>query len=186
MKLTLLIAAIGLLAPCVGAATQPKVVRPDTVVPIPFPGHATATLAAPTDTQSRTAVLELEVPPRTFGAPPHVHSHEDEYFYVLDGRVEFLDRDTVVTAQAGSLLVLPRGNVHGFWNLTDAPARLLLVVAPGDFAGFFDDVVARIRADHIQDPEAVAALIGLAAAQRGVQVLPERTPESARALLTPQ
>ncbi|GJM43174.1 MAG: hypothetical protein DHS20C21_00160 [Gemmatimonadota bacterium] len=128
-------------------------------------------------------MLELELPPRTFGAPPHVHSSEDEYFYVLEGGVDFLDRGDVVRATTGSLVVLPRGYLHGFWNDTDLPARLLLIISPGEFSDFFDDVVVEIRRTHADDPEAIGGLIAQAAAQRGVEIHFDKVPASAVHLL---
>jgi len=164
-------------------AHEPKVVAPGSVEEIPFPGHTVHVLSGPGETPSTTAVLELEVPPRTFGAPPHIHSLEDEHFYVLEGEVDFLSGDEVERASSGSTVVLPRGHIHGFWNDTDRPARLLLVVSPGEFAGFFDDVVARIRAENAGDPATVGRLITEAAAERGCEIRMDKVPESAAHLL---
>ena len=75
------------------------------------PGHDTTLLSPHTDTPSNAAVLELTIPPRTFGAPPHIHSKEDEHFYVLEGALEFLDRESTVVAGQGTLVVLPRDDL---------------------------------------------------------------------------
>jgi quercetin dioxygenase-like cupin family protein len=164
-------------------ADTPRVVAPGSVEPVPFPGHRTEVLSHQHDTPAGTAVLELSLPPRTFGAPPHVHSREDEHFYVLEGQVDFLDRGEVVTAGTGSLVVLPRGHLHGFWNDHDEPARLLLIISPGDFVDFFDEVVADIRRTHADNPQAVGELIARAAAARGVEIHFDKVPPSAVHLL---
>lgn len=164
-------------------AHEPRIVHGDEVAVTPFPGHETRMLAGAGHTSSGTAVLELAMPPKSFGAPPHVHADEDEFFYVLEGRVDFLDRERIVTAGPGTLVTLPRGHLHGFWNATDTPARLLLMISPGSFAGFFDDVVARIRAENPGNAQAVGALIAKAAAERGVTLHPDKTPPEALALL---
>ena len=100
-------------------AHEPKVVMAGENDEIRFPGHSTYLLSDSDSTLSEVAVLQLELPAKTFGAPPHIHAKEDEHFYVLSGNVEFLDRDKVVSVGPGGLLVLPRGNLHGFWNLSD-------------------------------------------------------------------
>lgn len=179
-----LFCALCMLCVAVGAAAhEPRVVIPGEVEATPFPGHATYLLSDHTGTPSGAAILELELPARTFGAPPHVHAREDEHFYVLDGQVEFLDRDQTISAGAGSLVVLPRGHLHGFWNLGDAPARLLLVVTPGEFASFFDDVVAQIRAEHPDNPGEVGRIIATVAARHEVTVHPDKVPASALPIL---
>ncbi len=165
------------------AAEKPYVSKPGAKEPIEFPGHRTTVLSNHSDTLAGTSVLELELPARTFGAPPHVHSNEDEHFYVLEGEVDFLDRGEVVRAKTGSLVVLPRGYLHGFWNDTDLRARLLLIISPGEFSDFFDDVVAEIRKTHASDPKAIGDLIAQAATKQGVEIHFDKVPLSAVHLL---
>lgn len=164
------------------AAEAPRVTHADTARKIPYPNQLKAILAEPGETPSTTAVIETTLPAGTLGAPPHVHAHEDEYFYVLEGSVQFLDRERTLTATKGSLAVLPRGQLHGFWNESDEPARLLLIVSPGGFAGFFDEVAGEIRNANTDSPEVVAKLISEAAAKRGVQIFPEKLPAAAKRL----
>lgn len=164
-------------------AHAPKLIEPGSTPPTPFPGHDTLLLSDHDSTPSGVAVLELTLAPRTFGAPPHVHEREDEHFFVIEGEVEFLDRERTLSASAGSLVVLPRGHLHGFWNLGNSPARMLMVVSPGEFASFFDAVVARVRAENPDNPEAVGAIIGRVAAQYQVTIHPDKVPASARPVL---
>ena len=157
-------------------ASEPRVVLPGTSRLIPFPGHDTAVMADSGATPGQAAVLELVVPAKTFGAPPHIHADEDEFFYVLSGEVEFLDREARIEVGPGSLVILPRGHLHGFWNRSDQPASMLLVITPGEFAGFFDEVVAEIRRTNADTPERVGALIAKAAAARNVEVRMDKLP----------
>jgi len=71
------------------------------------------------------------------GPPPHVHSREDEAFYLLDGELEFATEGTLAVAQAGDFVYLPRGSVHSFRNIGLLPARMLVLVTPGGFERFF-------------------------------------------------
>lgn len=178
-----ILALLAVAASPAASGPAPRYVAPGEGEVLPFPGHGTRALSHQHDTPSGTVALELTLPPKTFGAPPHVHAHEDEQFYVLEGQVDFLDRGEVVHAEAGSLAIMPRGHLHGFWNDSDEPARLLLVISPGDFGDFFDEVVAAIRATHADNPQAVGEQIAKAAAARGVEIHFDKVPASAVHLL---
>ena len=165
------------------AAHEPRVVAPGEGKVIDFPGHKTILLADHHSTPSNAAVMEIVLPPRTFGAPPHIHAREDEHFYVIEGVVEFLDREHTSSAGPGSLVVLPRGHLHGFWNVSDQPARMLLLVTPGEFASFFDAVVAQLRQQHADSPDQVGRIMAEVAARYEVTIHPQKTPDSALPLL---
>lgn len=152
------------------------IVLPGDVAATPFPGHDSYLLSDETGTPSKAAILEIVIPGNTFGAPPHAHENEDEHFYVIEGNVEFLDRNKTVTAGPGSLVILPRGHLHGFWNLSDKPAKMLIVVTPGEFASFFDTVVAEVRSENPDSPAQVGRIIAEVAKKYDVSVHPEAAP----------
>jgi mannose-6-phosphate isomerase-like protein (cupin superfamily) len=103
------------------------------------------------------ALVEHPMPPRALAAPLHRHSREDEYSYVLEGRMGALLGDDVVYAEAGDLVHKPRNQWHTFWNAGDEPCRLLEIIAPGGFENMFDAVVDMFAAGAL-DPEKLAAL----------------------------
>jgi len=72
------------------------------------------------DTGGRLAVVEHVLGPRVLAAPLHLHTLEDEYSYVLEGRVGALLGDEEVFAGPGDLLFKPRGQWHTFWNAGDS------------------------------------------------------------------
>jgi mannose-6-phosphate isomerase-like protein (cupin superfamily) len=87
------------------------------------------------------------------GADPHYHTSLEEWFYVLHGTVDFYDgRDWVPTTQGG-LLYASKRSIHGFRNLSGAPASMLLGFVPGQaedrpprekfFAGFAELAAGR-------------------------------------------
>jgi hypothetical protein len=78
-------------------------------------------------------------PPRTLAAPLHRHSGEDEYSYVLEGRMGALLGDAVVHAEAGTLVFKPRHQWHTFWNAGDVPCRILEIISPGGFEHLFEE-----------------------------------------------
>ena len=89
------------------------------------------------------SLVEHPVPPRTLAAPLHRHTREDEYGIVVEGTATVLLGDAVHEARAGDVVCKPRGEWHTFWNATDAPCRLLEIIAPAGFERMF----ARIAAD---------------------------------------
>lgn len=83
----------------------------------------------PTDT-SGFALVEYELAPGN-GPGQHVHDDCNETYYVLDGELVFrLGRETRLL-QAGSLVHVPAGTVHGFRNETEHTVRLLWLFYPG-------------------------------------------------------
>lgn len=151
---------------------------------IPFPGHTTIPLIEGADTVGGIAFLQFELPPKTFGAPPHIHQHEDEYAIIVEGTVRILTENGTITASAGEVATLPRGKLHGFWNNSDQPAKMIFGISnPSGFETFFDMVVERIRAEHPGSPQEVGALIAKVSATYDVQVFPDRIPAEAAALM---
>src|SRR3954453_22451257 len=87
------------------------------------------------------SLVEHPMPPHALAAPLHRHSREDEYSYVLEGRMGALLGDDVVYAETGDLVHKPRDQWHTFWNAGDQPCRILEIIAPGGFERFFDELV---------------------------------------------
>src|SRR4051812_33268796 len=75
------------------------------------------------------ALVEHPIPPRSLAAPLHRHAREDEYSYVLEGRMGALLGDEVVYAEAGDLVFKPRDQWHTFWNAGDEPCRILEIIS---------------------------------------------------------
>ncbi len=91
------------------------------------------------------SMLEHLMPPRALAAPLHRHTLEDEYGYVLEGRVGALLGDEEVFGEVGDLIFKPRSQWHTFWNAGDTPARILEIIAPGGFEEAFREMRARGR-----------------------------------------
>ena len=69
----------------------------------------------------RFSLVEHPMGPRALAAPLHRHPREDEYSYVVKGRMGALLGDDVVYAEAGDLVHKPRNQWHTFWNAGDEP-----------------------------------------------------------------
>ena len=107
----------------------------------------------PEETGGAYAVLEQTIP-AGHGPPLHVHRHETEIFYILDGEFEVTIGDKKVHATAGALVAGPRGIPHTFRNIGTQEAHLLLTVIPGRFANYF------IEVDRLNDDDH-ATVVGL-------------------------
>ncbi len=92
-------------------------------------------LAEGEDTGGRLTVYEILFPPDS-GPPLHVHEREDEFFYVLEGRLSVWMGEEELEAPAGSLVFQPRGIPHTFKSSSEG-ARVLLLVTPSGFENYF-------------------------------------------------
>ncbi|HEX6677115.1 MAG TPA: cupin domain-containing protein [Actinomycetes bacterium] len=88
------------------------------------------------------SLVEHPIPPRHLAAPWHRHSLEDEYSYVLEGRLGAQLGDDVVYAEAGDLAFKPRDQWHTFWNAGAGPCRILEIISPAGFEHYFDEVAS--------------------------------------------
>ena len=120
-----------------------------------FPALGNRYLITSDETDGRFALIEHTIPPRGLAAPLHVHQHEDEYSWVLAGRVGAQVGDETIEVGPQELISKPRGIWHAFWNPGDEEARLLELISPGAFAQYFADV-----APHLSAPEPDFAALG--------------------------
>jgi len=93
-------------------------------------------LATGEDTNGNYVFLEAFVPPGG-GPPPHVHSREEEGFYILDGEITFTIGDNRLVASAGMFANMPVGTPHSFKNESGKPAKMLISVAPAGLEQMF-------------------------------------------------
>lgn len=105
----------------------------------------------------RFSLVEHPIVPRGLAAPLHLHTLEDEYSFVLQGRWGFELGSEVVYAEAGDFVYKPRNVWHTFWNATDEPARLLEIISPAGFEQFFVELAALLKSDP-DDLDTLAAL----------------------------
>ncbi len=90
------------------------------------------------DSNGTISSYEFMLPPVTAGPPLHVHRSWDETFYVLEGKMTFVIDGVVSMAPVGSLVFVPRGIEHTFWNQQDTMARQLVVFTPSGIENYFD------------------------------------------------
>jgi quercetin dioxygenase-like cupin family protein len=125
-----------------------------------------------TETDQGFSLVEHPMSPRALGAPLHRHRNEDEYTYVLEGKVGALLGDEVLIAEPGDLVFKPRNQWHTFWNAGDEPARILEIIAPAGFEKYFETLSDMMGGSTPPQPEQLGEL----SARYGLEMDPESIP----------
>lgn len=109
------------------------------------------------ETGGRFALVQHLFAPRALAAPIHRHRSEDEYTYVLDGRIGASLGGEEFVAGPGDLIFKPRDQWHTFWNAGDEPASVLEIISSAGLEELFREL-GRLTAEP--DPAALAAMAG--------------------------
>jgi quercetin dioxygenase-like cupin family protein len=105
---------------------------------VPSLGHlANRFMIDGADTDGRVAVLQHHFEPKALAAPMHRHHDEDEYTFVLSGRIGAILGGREAFAEPGDLIFKPRGQWHTFWNASDEPAVVLEIISPAGLEDLF-------------------------------------------------
>jgi quercetin dioxygenase-like cupin family protein len=122
-------------------------------------------------TGGRCCVIE-HLAPKGAGSPLHVHSREDEWFYVIEGELAFWVGGRRIEASAGAFVYGPRGIPHTF-TVTSSQAKFLLVAEPAGFEDFMRRLAEPARTRTLPppgqppDPARLTAI----AAEYGIEIL---------------
>ena len=120
----------------------------------------------------RFSLVEHPMGPRALAAPLHLHTREDEYSYVVQGRMGALLGDDVVYAEVGDLAHKPRNQWHTFWNAGDEPCYILEIISPAGFEDFFKEL-----SDMGGVANASPETLGELNARYGLEMQPDTVPE---------
>jgi quercetin dioxygenase-like cupin family protein len=108
------------------------------------------------------------------GNPPHIHTREEETFYVQEGTLTVHVGEKTLTASAGDVVCLPRGVAHSFQNNGNVDVKALLVATPAGMEKFFEEAFYP-AAECSEAPAMTEAFLGrvLAAGSKcGLEFLP--------------
>jgi len=125
------------------------------------------------DSGGTFSLVEHPIPPLKLAAPLHRHAREDEYTFVLAGEIGVLLGDEVVFGAPGDLIFKPRGQWHTFWNAGSEPARVLEIISPAGFEGYFEQLSALLAAEGAP-PDPVK--VGVIADRFGLELDPASIP----------
>jgi len=117
-------------------------------------GELTILVRVSSEESGGAFTLFEEVPPLA-DTPLHVHSHEDELFYILDGDHVIRVGEEDFTVGPGDIVFAPRGVPHSQRRVIPGEGRELVLIAPGGFEGFFREL-ARAHAERALGPDAYA------------------------------
>ena len=130
-----------------------------------FLGSPTSLRATAATTGGAFGLVEGHSMAPGFESPYHVHSNEDEAFYVLEGEIAFIVDGKWMVGGPGTYAFGPRNIPHGFKVVSDTPARLLLLASPGGFEGF----VSELRQPEPAPPD--MGVLAATAARYGIEIL---------------
>ena len=99
------------------------------------------------DADSPYSLLEWIATPGAASPPVHVHHRTEEGFYVLSGTYGFLVDERRFELNAGSHVLVRRGQAHTFWNAGREAARCLIVLTPPGFAEYFRELADGLARD---------------------------------------
>lgn len=167
------------------AAHPPRIVAPGEGESVAVPFHPVDKLLSGDHNAEHLTFYEFRVPPQSAGAPPHVHSREDEFFYVVSGTVQFMIGEEVIEGGPGTFAALTRNHAHAFWNAGDEEALMVVAVTAGEFEDFFDAVATEAAELGPQDSAEIGALVGRLAAERGLEIRMDLLPEEAAPFYAP-
>jgi len=119
----------------------------------------------------RFSLVEHPMSPWALAAPLHRHSREDEYSFVIEGRMGALLGDEELVAGPGDLVFKPRDQWHTFWNAGDEPARILEIISPAGFEKFFDELVDLGGVGTVEPP-----VMGELCGRYGLEMDPDSVP----------
>jgi mannose-6-phosphate isomerase-like protein (cupin superfamily) len=131
-------------------------------------GILTTYLAEATETNGAYDLCETTMAPG-MEPPPHVHSREDELFYVLDGEFDAYVGDAGFAVRTGECAFLPRHIPHA-WIIRSPRLHMLSLITPGGFLEAIRDMSA--PAQRLDLP-AEALTYATADLERTMQVLSE-------------
>lgn len=145
---------------------NPIQVPPDNGKPINILGTPMFIRIHGRDTNGTVSVVESHDLPD--GGPPlHIHQREDETFQILEGEYEWTVADKKFIAKKGATIFAPRGIPHTYRYLGQTPGRLMCVITPSGFEGFFEEIGAMSPLEQQDIPRVMVI-----AEQFGLEILP--------------
>ena len=150
----------------IDAAQGPRIVGAEDGLTVDLGSVGVRFLVSGAESGGGFSLVEHPIPPRHLCAPLHRHGREDEYSYVIEGRLGAQLGEDLVYAEVGDLVFKPRDQWHTFWNAGDTTCRILEIISPAGFEHFFDELLTgHISPDEQQarygteaDPDSIERL----------------------------
>jgi mannose-6-phosphate isomerase-like protein (cupin superfamily) len=116
-------------------------------------------LARGEDTAGMYSLTEFIVaPPPTPGPPLHIHKDAHEAMYVLEGELQVKLGEQTIRAAAGSFVYVPKGVLHTLANPGPHPAKILIILTPPGYEGYWEEMAQHVATGNVPDPALVLSL----------------------------
>lgn len=133
-----------------------------------FLGFATKILVSGADTGGASALLDVQIPSNS-GPPAHIHSREDEVYFIKSGTFEFLMDGVCLQAGPGASVYMPKGHFHTFKNISKQAGEQLMFVYPAGIEQLFWEV----HELSLKMPQDFQKLNDLANSKYGINLVPD-------------
>ena len=140
---------------------EPKVLayQPGEAKTVALGANIATFLARREDTAGIYSLTEFTVaPPPTPGPPLHIHKDAHEAMYVLEGELQITLGEQTMRAPAGSFVYVPRGMLHTLANPGPIPAKILIILTPPGYEGYWEEVAKHLATGSPPDPALVLSL----------------------------
>ena len=109
------------------------------------------------------SLVDYTAPANWPGPPRHIHKETDETFYILESTFRFqISEAEPFDIGPGGFVFVPRGTPHKLSNPADQPGRHLVLITPGGFEGYFEELATWLERNPVwppRDGEAFARLM---------------------------
>lgn len=125
------------------------------------------------ETGQAYSLIEIVMQPHS-AVPPHVHTRENESFYIQAGEIEFQLGEKVIIATPGTFVHSPKGQPHSFRNVGEQSAKFLCWLTPAGLEKFFIEVGTTVSEKNIPPavtPAEIEKLMAIAS-KYGLEILP--------------
>jgi quercetin dioxygenase-like cupin family protein len=109
------------------------------------------------ETGGAFSIMEASLEPGLL-VPPHMHTREDELFYIMEGEAGFRIGDQEFQAPTGSYVFAPRGIPHAVWNPGTHTHKVMGVIMPGGAEKFFDEIAVTVNQHGVPDAAQIVAI----------------------------
>lgn len=130
-----------------------SIARTSSIPPIQVLSDQLRLLLRSADSPAQMSAMVVDVPPGGF-VPPHLHSKEEEGYFVLAGELSLTIGDQVHALVPGDFGHVPPRTVHGYANRGSVPVRFLAWTVGGPIDQFFEAMSLRVK----QMPQDAAAM----------------------------
>jgi quercetin dioxygenase-like cupin family protein len=97
-------------------------------------------IATSQETEGKYFLAKTIVPDGDDGPPPHIHTREDESFYIEKGELTFVVNDKEIVVKTGDFINIQKGEKHTWYNNSGKSTHLFITFCPGGIEEMFREL----------------------------------------------